>query len=79
MIEGTGLLRCGEGKSNNHNAKNCRNEETCLKCHGNFKTKECTNQQIEKCINCTYKNQQEIKYGFGTILIINVARLIRKN
>ncbi|EFN80939.1 hypothetical protein EAI_00062, partial [Harpegnathos saltator] len=39
-----------------HMAKNCTREETCCKCAGNHKAKECKAQKM-KCINCMHKNQ----------------------
>ena len=44
----------------NHIAKEYKNQEICLKCHGQHKTVNCESQ--EKIIKC--KSKQQAQYGF---------------
>lgn len=57
-FDGTEIMQCLKCKGYNHRAKECRNEEICLKCHENHKTKECDKEQIVKCINCVSINRK---------------------
>lgn len=46
-----------------HIAKNCMRQETCYKCAGNHKAKECTATK-QRCVNCMHKIE---KYNLNTI------------
>lgn len=58
VIDGTDVLQCFKCKGFNHLAKECKNNETCFKCHGNHKYNECKNEAITKCINCKRVNNK---------------------
>lgn len=59
VYDGTEVIQCLKCKGYNHLAKDCRNQEICLKCHGQHRTKNCENQeQIMKCINCLNVNKK---------------------
>lgn len=58
VFDGTSVRRCYKCKGYNHMAHECKNEETCSKCHGNHKTSECNNEQMIKCINCVRVNKK---------------------
>lgn len=59
VFDGTDVTQCLKCRGYNHIAKECRNQEICLRCHGEHKTKECKNtEQIMKCINCMKINNK---------------------
>ena len=41
----------------NHKASECTREETCYRCHGNHRSKECYKELINKCVNCIRANK----------------------
>lgn len=58
VFDGTEILQCFKCKGYNHKSSECKNEEICLKCHGNHKSAECKKDTIEKCINCVRINNK---------------------
>ncbi|KAI8120531.1 hypothetical protein CVS40_8209 [Lucilia cuprina] len=58
VFDGTDIIQCMKCRGYNHKARECKNQECCLKCHGCHKTKECDKEQINKCINCIRMNNR---------------------
>ena len=58
VFDGTQIIQCFKCKGFNHKSIDCRNEITCLKCHGNHNTKQCNKEYIHKCINCKRMNSK---------------------
>lgn len=58
VFEGTDIIQCYKCMGYNHKSKECKFEEVCYKCHGNHKSKECTNSILNKCINCVRVNKR---------------------
>lgn len=59
VFDGTDVTQCLKCRGYNHIAKECRNQEICLRCHGQHKTNQCKNtEQIMKCINCMKMNNK---------------------
>lgn len=58
VFDGTDVLQCFKCQGYNHLASECKNDETCFKCHGNHKAKDCKNEKIIKCINCMRVNKK---------------------
>lgn len=59
VFDGTDVTQCLKCRGYNHIAKECKNQEICLRCHGQHKTKDCKNkEQIMKCINCMKINKK---------------------
>ena len=56
VFEGNTVLQCFKCKGYGHKATQCRNEETCSRCHGNHKTSDCKKEELVKCINCIRAN-----------------------
>ena len=54
MYDGTEFVQCMKCRGYNHLARDCKNQEICLICHGQHRTVNCESQEkIMKCINCT--------------------------
>lgn len=58
VFDGTSVRQCYKCRGYNHIANECKNQETCIKCHGNHKPNECNNEQMIKCINCIRENRR---------------------
>lgn len=58
VFDGTDVTQCFKCRGYNHIAKECRNQEMCLNCHGCHKTNECDKESINKCINCVRENKK---------------------
>lgn len=58
VFDGTEVMQCLKCRGYNHKARDCTNEEICLRCHGEHKTKDCDKEQIVKCINCIRFNKK---------------------
>lgn len=58
VFDGVEILMCFKCKGFNHKAADCKNEETCTKCLGKHKTRECNKDQVLKCINCLRANEK---------------------
>lgn len=58
VFDGTDIIKCFKCKGYNHKSTECKNQETCYKCHGNHKSTECDKAVIVKCINCTRVNEK---------------------
>ena len=60
VYDGTELVQCMKCRGYNHIAKDCKNQDICIKCHGQHKTVNCESQEkVIKCIICSKVN----KYG----------------
>lgn len=58
IFDGTHIMQCFNCQGFNHKASECRNEAVCFKCHGNHKSKDCTKEILNKCINCVRENKR---------------------
>lgn len=58
VFDGTSVKQCYKCRGYNHIATECKNQEICIKCHGNHKPNECNNEQMIKCINCIRENRR---------------------
>lgn len=59
VYDGTELVQCMKCRGYNHIAKECKNQEICLKCHGQHKTVNSESQEkIMKYINCSKINSR---------------------
>lgn len=58
IYEGTDIIQCFKCNGYNHTSRECKFEEICYKCHGNHKSKECTKNIINKCVNCMRVNSR---------------------
>lgn len=57
VVDNIYIRRCYKCCGFNHNASDCRNEQSCSSCAGNHKYNECTSS-IKKCINCVKCNER---------------------
>ena len=48
VFDGTDVLQCFKCQGYNHKASECKNEDTCYKCHGNHKSKEYNKEIVKK-------------------------------
>lgn len=66
------IIRCFKCKGYGHFSGKCTNRETCGKCSGEHKTKDCNSEEI-KCINCfKTKEKLNIDIDFGhTVFDVN--------
>lgn len=58
IFDGTDIIQCYKCLGFNHKSIDCKNEETCYKCHGNHKSGECSKEVILKCVNCIRINKK---------------------
>lgn len=58
VFDGTTIVQCFKCKGYNHKAADCKNLETCYKCHGNHNNNECNEEILMKCINCVRTNKR---------------------
>lgn len=58
IFDGTDIIQCFKCYGYNHKSTECKNQETCFKCHGNHKSFECQKEVINKCINCVRMNNR---------------------
>lgn len=58
VFDAINIRRCYKCKGFNHKSADCTNKETCLKCHQEHKTSECSKDYINKCINCIKYNEK---------------------
>ena len=55
--------QCFKCQGFGHNSENCREvNETCAKCTGNHRTKDCKPENIITCINCKKKGNTETNH-----------------
>ena len=50
VYNGIRVLRCLSCKVFNYQAANCKNDEVCVKCHGQHRNSECNERQISVSI-----------------------------
>lgn len=58
VFDGTSIMQCFKCKGYNHKSVDCKNQETCYKCHGTHNSNECNKETILKCINCVRTNKR---------------------
>jgi hypothetical protein len=59
VFDAINVRRCNKCKGYNHKSSECKNQETCLKCHKDHKTSTCTEkEELKECINCKKANEK---------------------
>lgn len=58
MFDGTEIKQCFICEGYNHITRKYRNQETCFRCHGSHRQKECEKDKVEECINCVLMNRK---------------------
>lgn len=54
LVINVSVRRCFKCWGYHHIARNCSRQDTCHKCAGNHKTRECKETK-KRCVNCMYK------------------------
>uniref|UniRef100_A0A1A9W6R1 T-complex protein 1 subunit eta n=1 Tax=Glossina brevipalpis TaxID=37001 RepID=A0A1A9W6R1_9MUSC len=54
--DGAEVVVCLNCRGYNRYAKHCKENMTCVKCHGKYKSSECSSEPAVKCIDCLRSN-----------------------